>query len=685
MSWQHLTVLFIFYYFLAIFTYLILVMSGSPPKRLTRAFDDELAINSIRATAADMVQKASSGHPGAPMGCAVIAHALFGYVMNYDPHNCNWWNRDRFVLSNGHACALLYTMMHISGFPDITLDQLKSFRKIKSLTPGHPERHVTPGVELTTGPLGQGLASAVGIAVSQAHLEANYGSDLFNNFTFVLCGDGCLQEGLTSEACSLAGHWGLGRLIVIYDDNKISIDGATDVSFTEDVSKRFEAYGWEVLSVADGDHDLAGIISALNTAKSNLKKPSLIKVRTTIGFGSTKQGSEKTHGAPLGDVDIKLFKEKCGLDPKEFFWIPEEVRNFYKKRAFDGQALAKQWYSILQKSATHVQNELHKRFEGNLDTDALRLLKFVGDKSTRAISGDCLSVLVKNNPSIMGGSADLTESTVCNKAELGAFGRDKFSNRFFHFGVREHAMAAIANGMHAFGGCFPFISTFANFLSYCWPAVRLAALSHHQVLFIATHDSIDLGEDGPTHQPIEINSLLRSTPNILDFRPCDGNETIAAYLAFATRESGPSVLLLNRSSLPQMPNSSVDLALCGGYILKDFKNNKLPKVILAGSGSEISLVADAAQKLEHEIDCRLVSLPSWFLFRLQSVSYKDSVFPKEMKVLYVEAARVLGWQEFADDCIQMEDFGLSGPAADVKDCFGFTVINIVAKARKLCY
>ena len=645
---------------------------------------DSLAINTIRCLSADQVQAANSGHPGAPMGCAPIAHALFGHIMRFSPTNPSWWARDRFVLSNGHACALLYSVLHLSGY-NLGIDDLKAFRRLDSRTPGHPERNVTPGVEVTTGPLGQGIASAVGLAVAQSHFGSLY-PDLFDNFTFVLCGDGCLQEGVANEAAALAGQWGLGRLILIYDDNSITIDGATSLSFTEDISMRFKAIGWEVLSVSDGDNDFMGIVEAINAAKQNTKQPSLIRVKTTIGFGSSKAGSEKTHGSPLGLDDLQNVKLKFGLDPTKSFQIPDAVSGFYTQRAISCGNFEREWnerfHDFTQK---HPEDAVHlaNRFENSFFVEPIKYPIFTGDKATRSTSGDILAVLVESVRAFIGGSADLTESTLSNKAALAPYSSICPGNRFIHFGVREHAMTAIANGLHAYGGILPFVATFANFISYCWPSLRLAALSHHQILFLATHDSIDLGEDGPTHQPIEILSLLRSTPNIIDLRPADGNETIGAYQAFMCHRTCPSVLLLSRSAIPQLHGSSADAVSRGAYILAEYPQ-EAKKCVLAGSGTEVHLLVDARIQLERMgVSARVVSFPSWFLFSEQSESYQREIFPPGVPVLMVEAARVLGWQRWADDVIEMTSFGASGSAKDLRSKFGFTVDAIVKRALQL--
>ena len=662
----------------------------SPKVRIDSA-TESTCVKAIRCLAVDMVQAANSGHPGAPMGCAAIAHALFGHVMNYNSEDPTWAARDRFVLSNGHACALLYSMLHLTGYKSLTIDELKKFRQLGSITPGHPEAGITPGVEVSTGPLGQGISNAVGLAIGQEMLAGQYSSDLFSNFTFVLCGDGCLQEGVSYEACGLAGHLGLGRLIVLYDDNQITIDGSTDLSFTENVRMRFEAQNWEVLEVANGNEDIGAIVSAVNQAKLNLEQPTLIRVRTTIGVDSGKAGSEKTHGSPLGPEEIKKLKSLYGFDPEASFSVPEAVYSFYQRTAkARGQALQTQWEAKLAEFATAhptkastlsqvLSNELPAGWEGSLPVFDEK------PKATRQYSGEVLAAIVKAHTQVVGGSADLTESTVTNKAGLAAFTKTQRGNRFLHFGVREHAMGSICNGLAAYGGFLPFAATFANFIGYAWGAVRLSALSHHKVLYVATHDSIDLGEDGPTHQPIEMLALLRATPNLQAIRPADGNETTGAYIAHFRKENkGPSVLLLSRGAVTPLAGSSPAAVLKGAYVLSDFADDKTPRVILAASGTEVGLIVGAREQLAAEgVDARVVSFPSFGLFDKQTDEYKLSVFPKGVKVLFVEASNCLGAERYADAIVGMTTFGASAPATALKKHFGFTVDNVVAQAKKL--
>ncbi|CAM9963045.1 unnamed protein product, partial [Ectocarpus sp. 12 AP-2014] len=482
------------------------------------------AIDTVRVLAADIVQKSMSGHPGAPMGCAPMAHVLFTKFMNFSPSNPDWLGRDRFVLSNGHACALQYIMLHLCGY-GVTMDDLKSFRQLDSLTPGHPENFVTPGVEVSTGPLGQGISNAVGMAIAERHLAATFNKPDFqvvDNYTYVICGDGCLQEGVSSEACSLGGHLGLGRLIVLYDDNSITIDGDTAISFTEDVVKRFEAYGWHTQVVADGTNT-AAIMEAVENAKQETGRPSIIKTKTIIGHGSKKQGLETTHGAPLGADDVAHVKTTFGFDPSESFVIPEEVSKFYAGLQEESAKKEKEYdvlFAAYECKYPDLAKELMRRMSGELPEGWKdKLPKFVPEdkaQGTRKYSHMVISALTDTVPEVMGGSADLTGSNNTN-FKSGVFQKDAYEGRQMRFGVREHGMSSVMNGMFAYGGMRPFGATFLNFITYAWGGVRLSALSKFGVVYVMTHDSIGLGEDGPTHQPVEVMELLRSTPNMMAF------------------------------------------------------------------------------------------------------------------------------------------------------------------------
>ncbi|KAG9290916.1 hypothetical protein G9A89_011066 [Geosiphon pyriformis] len=686
---------------------------------------DQLSVNTIRTLAADVVRKADSGHPGilcnsctfnrlkrviscfylfagAPMGCAPLAHVLFSKFIIANPENPLWPNRDRFVLSNGHACALQYILLHLLGY-DLKMEDLKNFRQTDSKddlsytlrTPGHPEAHLTPGIEVTTGPLGQGFANSVGLAIAQAHFAATFnkpGFDLFTNHTYVVTGDGCLQEGISSEAASLAGHLQLGNLILLYDDNHVSIDGHTDLSFTEDVLKRFEAYGWHTSFVADGDNDLDAISRAIEEARKVHNKPSIIKIQTTIGIGSKKQGTDKVHGSPLEPDDIASIKKLYGFDPDQYFHVPQEVYQKYGEIKQKGAHAESQWNQVLEKYSQQFSkegSEIKRRFSLQLPENWVDHLPRYSPNdpavATRKLSETVLNKIADVLPELIGGSADLTTSNLTRWKTAVDFQPESsnlgnHAGRYIRYGVREHGMAGIMNGLSAYGGIIPFGGTFLNFISYASGAVRLSALSSQRVIYIATHDSIGLGEDGPTHQPIETLAGLRALPNILVFRPADGNEVSGAYLAAIQNLKRPSLLALTRQNLPQLEGSSIEKTLLGGYVLQDVKE---AQIILTGTGSEISIAVDASKELAKEgIKARVVSLPSFELFEEQSLEYKSSVFPDGIPVLSVEALATFGWSKFAHASIGMTTFGSSGPYKQLYEKFNITPKNVVDKAKK---
>lgn len=649
---------------------------------------DEECINNIRILAADIVDKANSGHPGAPMGMAPFAHLIWGKVMNYSPADPKWPSRDRFVLSNGHACALLYTMLHLSGFK-LTMDDLKSFRQLHSKCPGHPECHMTEGVECTTGPLGQGIANAVGLAIAEENLRATYnkpGFDVINNFTYVFCGDGCLQEGVSAEASSLAGHLGLGRLIILYDDNGITIDGHTDLSFSEDVLARYKAYGWHTQTVLNGDNNLAGLEVAVKAAQAVTDKPSIIAVKTIIGYGSEKQGTHGIHGSPLGAKDTAGVKQKFGYDPKQHFVVKPEVAQRYAAVKAKGSALVAQWNVMMSeysKKHPELATEFKRRFRGELPEGWAKALPKYDEKSkadsTRNLSGHVLNALAKTMPELIGGSADLTPSNMTELKGVDDFQVKTRRGRYLRFGIREHGMAAIGNGLHAYGGMLPFTATFFNFIEYAFPAVRLSALSHHQQLYVMTHDSIGLGEDGPTHQPIEAAALCRATPNILTFRPADGNETAGAYKQAILHKSTPSVLILSRQGMNHVPNSSHDAVALGAYVCVDC--NGKPDLILIGTGSEVGLCISAAEQLTKKgIKVRVVSMPCWELFDAQLVSYRRKVLTPGVATIAVECLSTTGWEKYSHTCFGMTTFGESAPIKDVMKHFGYTPDQVTNRA-----
>jgi len=649
----------------------------------------DLCVATIRTLSADIVQKANSGHPGAPMGMAPMAHILWSKVMKFNPKNPKWVNRDRFVLSNGHASALLYTMLHLSGYPFWSMDVLQTFRQLNSPAAGHPEGHF-PGIEVTTGPLGQGISNAVGLAMAEAHLAQKYNKENFtlvDNFTYVFCGDGCLQEGVSAESASLAGHLGLGKLIVLYDDNHITIDGATDLSFSEDVLKRYEAYGWHTIHVADGDHDIAAIEAAVLEAKKVTDKPSIIKVTTTIGFGSAKAGTDGVHGSPLGDADIEKVKEKFGLDPKAKFAVPEAVKAVYDGTE-RGAKLEEEWNALFASySQKHPElaAEFNRRIEGKLpegwDKDYPTFTPKDNPAATRTLSGNILNHFAKVIPDLFGGSADLNPSCFTYLKTDKDFLKGHFDQRNVRFGVREHAMAAVCNGLAAYGGFIPFCSTFLNFIGYAYGAVVLTALNRSRVLYVFTHDSIYLGEDGPTHQPIEKYTTCRATPHLHFWRPADGNETVAAYISAIQSERNPTVFSLTRQNLPHLEGSSVEKALKGGYVIHSCGCDE-PDLVLVATGSEVNVCVSAAQQIK-DFKVRVVSLPCWELFEQQSLEYRKSVFGAKAPVLSVEAGAITGWERYAHAHVGMTSFGESAPGPALQKHFGFRVEDIVAKAGKV--
>jgi transketolase len=654
---------------------------------------DELAVNTIRFLAVDAIEKAKSGHPGLPMGGAAMAYALWSRCMKHDPADPSWPDRDRFVLSAGHGSMLLYALLHLFGY-DLSLDELKNFRQWGSRTPGHPEYGHTPGVEITTGPLGQGFASAVGMAVAEKRLAAEFnrpGFLLVDHYTYVYAGDGCMMEGITAEAASLAGHLKLGKLICLYDDNKVTIDGATGIAFTEDVGRRFAAYGWQVLQVGDGN-DLAAVEAAVREAQKD-GRPSLIMVRTEIGYGSPhKQGSPEAHGAPLGTEEARLAKENLSWPPEPAFYVPGEVKAHF---ASLGRRLAaqKQDWDRLMDSYRAAYPALGARWEawqargvpGGLEDDP-DLWVFEKPAATRAASGQVMQVLARRLPNMIGGSADLNASVKTYLKGLGDFQADQPGGNNIAFGVREHAMAAVLSGIALHGGLRPFGSTFLVFFDYMKPAVRLAALMGLPVVYVFSHDSIAVGEDGPTHQPVEQLANLRSIPNLHVLRPADGRETAAAWLHALKRSDGPTALILSRQDLPQLPGTGKE-ALRGAYILGREAGER-PDLILLASGSEVSLVMEAKAALERQgCSVRVVSMISWELFLAQDEDYRELVLPREVtRRLAVEAALPMGWERFtgpAGRVIGVGGFGSSAPGEVLREKMGFTVEHIVQAAEQL--
>ena len=662
---------------------------------------EQLCINTVRVLSADAVQKANSGHPGTPMGTAPIGHVLWSDIMRYNPKDPDWPNRDRFILSAGHACMLQYSFLFLTGY-GLTLDDIRQFRQLHSKTPGHPEYGLTRGIEVTTGPLGQGFGNSVGFAIAQRHMAARFnkpGFELFNYRIYGICSDGDMMEGISSEAASIAGHLQLGNLIFIYDDNHISIEGNTDITFSEDVAKRFEAYGWHVQTLADGN-DTAAIRRAIQNAQAETSRPSLIKIRTHIGYGSpNKVDTASAHGSALGEDEVRLVKEFFGFNPGESFIIPEKVAEFYRKIGEKGAPLEDEWNTLFEeykKQYPDLAAEFEAMRSGKLpDGWEKKIPSFRpsdgknGQLSTRVAAGKTLSSIAPLFPHLIGGAADLSPSTETNMKDYGSFSATDPGGRNFHFGIREHAMGAIVNGMALTKGLTPFGATFLIFSDYMRPPIRLAAIMKIKPILIYTHDSIGLGEDGTTHQPVEQLASLRAIPNVTVIRPADANETAEAWKIAIRHTGGPVLLVLTRQNIPIIePNTlkrTGDLSK-GAYILSE--PDRSPELILIGTGSEVSLVLQAQQKLkENGIAARVVSMPSWELFDRQDDGYKQKILPKGLKKrLAVEAASPQGWHKYVTDegdMLGMTRFGESAKAEDLFKEFGFTVANVVSRAKAL--
>ena len=658
---------------------------------------EELCINSIRFLAIDAVEKAKSGHPGLPMGAAPMAFVLWDRFMRFNPKNPAWLNRDRFLLSAGHGSMLQYALLYLTGYEDLTIEDLKQFRQWESKTPGHPESFMNPGVEITTGPLGQGIANGVGVAMAEAHLAARFNKPDFpiiDHYTYVILGDGCNMEGVASEACSLAGHLGLGKLIALYDDNHISIDGSTDLAFTEDVGKRFEAYGWHVQVVEDGNTDLDAIHKAIEIAKSVTDKPSLIKVRTTIGYGSpNKADSHDAHGSALGAAEVQATRENLGWQ-YEPFEVPEDAFKHWRKAIDRGAKLEEEWNQLFARYKEQYPEEartLDRMHEAELPEgwDSVLPTYTAEDKgdATRNHSGKILNALAGVLPELIGGSADLAPSNKTLLKSSGDFQKGQYENRNLRFGVREHGMGAICNGLALDGsGLIPYCATFLVFTDYMRGAIRLSALSEAGVIYVMTHDSIQLGEDGPTHQPIEHIASLRAIPDLLVIRPADGNETSGAYKVAIQNRTRPSILAFSRLAQPNLPNTSIEGVTKGAYILSD--SDGTPDLILIGTGSETQLCVKAAEQLRGEgKKVRVVSMPCWEIFEEQDQQYRESVLPKSVtKRLSVEAGTSFGWCKYTGSegaSVSIDTFGSSAPGPVLMEKFGFTVDNVVAKAKAL--
>lgn len=653
---------------------------------------DTMSVNAIRVLAADAVQKAKSGHPGLPLGSAAMAYELWAKHMNHNPANPDWPNRDRFILSGGHGSTLLYSLLHLFGY-GLTKEDLMQFRQLDSLTPGHPEYRHTRGVEATTGPLGAGMGMAVGMAIAEAHLAAKFnkeGYPVVDHYTYVLGGDGCMMEGISSEAFSLAGTLGLNKLIVLYDSNQISIEGSTDIAFTEDVKKRFEAFGFQTLVVEDGNN-LEEIGKAIEEAKADKTRPSMITVKTQIGFGCpAKQGKASAHGEPLGEENVIALKENLGWPSTEPFFVPDEVYANYKAIAAEKAKVEDSWNKMFAEYCAKYP-EMKKAWDEEFDMEIAK--KLIDDEefwaydekpeATRNLSGVVINRLKDKVPNLMGGAADLSPSTKTYMKDMGDFSKADYAGRNMHFGVRELAMAAIGNGM-TLHGLRAFVSTFFVFSDYVKPMARLSAIMKIPTVYVLTHDSIGVGEDGPTHEPIEQLAMLRSMPNFHVFRPADATETIASWYSAVTSMETPTALVLTRQNLPQLAGSSKE-ALKGAYVLED-STKATPDAIIIASGSEVSLAVEAKAELAKEgIDVRVVSMPSMDVFEEQSEEYKESVLPKSVRArVAVEALGDFGWGKYVGldgKTVTMKGFGASAPAATLFKKFGFTTENVVAAVK----
>ena len=673
---------------------------------------EDVCINTIRMLSADAVQNANAGHPGMPMGAAAMGYTLWTQFLKHNPRNPQWFDRDRFVLSGGHGSMLLYSLLYLSGY-DLPLEEIKHFRKWGSKTAGHPERGLTPGVEVTTGPLGQGFANGVGMAIAEAWLAARYnrpGNKIVDHYTYAICGDGDLMEGISHEAASLAGHLRLGKLIYLYDQNHISLAGATEIDFTEDVRKRFEAYGWHTRVVSDGN-DTEDIASAIREAQAEDQRPSLILARTHIGYGSPhKQDNFTAHGDPLGEEELQATKKALGWPTMEKFYLPQESVEYFRQAVSHGAQMEDEWRKkfaaykqAFPKEAAEFESTISDTLPQNWDVNLPNWKPTDKPIATRAAAGEAMNTLAPHIPNLIGGSADLNPSTRTALKGLGDFqssqvsgpgtqgavgGEWSYAGQNIAFGVREHAMGAAVNGMAAHGGVIPFSATFLQFSDYMRPAIRLGALSHLKAIYVFTHDSIGLGEDGPTHQPIEHLVSLRAIPGLTVIRPADPNEAAEAW-AFAVQHNGPTLLVLTRQTVPHLDRGKAKNpgVARGAYVLADAEGGS-PDVILIGTGSEVSLCAQAQEKLKNfAVKARVVSMPSWSLFEVQEESYRESVLPRGIKKrVTVEAGSPIGWRRWAGDegaVIGVERFGASAPGQDVLEHLGFTADHVAAAALRL--
>jgi transketolase len=664
----------------------------------SRSDIEQLSINTIRTLAMDAVQKANSGHPGMPLGMAPIAYALYYKTMKHNPANPKWINRDRFVLSAGHGSMLLYSILHLSGYK-VSLDDLKNFRQWNSITPGHPELGHTPGVETTTGPLGQGFATAVGMAIARDYLAEFFNKDdikIIDHAIIGICSDGDLMEGISHEAASLAGHLKLSKLLFFYDDNNITIDGKTDITFSDDVARRFEAYGWQVLTILDVNNS-DQVDRAIKLCRATCDKPTLVITKTHIGYGSpNKQDKSSSHGAPLGEEEVKLTKRNLGMPEDKIFYVPDEVYSHFKGIAECGQEAEDLWNHTLNEYRLKYPKE-YALFESvmnyKFDEEWLNHLPKFDDLSekiaTRVASGKVLNAATIDIPGLIGGSADLNESNMTHIKSSKSFSAEDKKGKNIHFGIREHAMGAVLNGMAIYGGIIPFGATFLIFSDYMRPAIRLAALMKQKVIYVFTHDSIGLGEDGPTHQPIEQIASLRAIPNLVVIRPADANETVEAWKYAINHKGGPVALILTRQKLSIIDQNKYGSAKglqFGAYVVKD--SGKNPDIILIATGSEVSLSLKATEQLESEgMNVRVISFPSWEIFEQQSDEYKKKIFPAEIKArVSVEMGVGMGWQKYVGDLgdvISIETFGASAPDNVLYEKYGFTVENVVTTSKRV--
>jgi transketolase len=666
--------------------------------KLNRSDLDQTCINSIRVVSIDAVQKANSGHPGMPMGMAPVGYLLFTRFMRHNPKNPKWYGRDRFVLSAGHGSMLLYSLLYLTGY-DLSLDDIKQFRQLGSKTPGHPENNLTVGIETTTGPLGQGFGNGVGMAIAAKHLEARFERDnsgLFEHRIFGICGDGDLMEGVSSEAASVAGHLGLGNIVYIYDDNHVTIDGHTEIAFSEDVCKRFESYGWHTQHVEDAN-DLVALTRAIENGIAEVNRPSLIRVRSIIGYGSPhRQGTSEAHGKALGPDEVKLTKEFYGWPTEPPFFVPDDALAHFREAIERGEELENAWNAKFQSysaknsaSAAEFQAALAGDLPQGWDSD-LPVFTPKDNLASRESASRAENAIAKKVWNLFGGSADLNESTFTDVKDGGSFERGHYDGRNLHFGIREHGMCSILNGIALHGGFIPYGSSFMCFTDYCRPSIRLAALMEIHIVFVFTHDSIGLGEDGPTHQPVEQLASLRAMPHLTVIRPGDANEAVEAWRTAMTHKHGPVMLVLSRQKLPTLDRTKfapASGARRGAYVLADTAG-KTPEIILLATGSELSLIVDAKQKLEEKGKAvRIVSMPSFEIFEQQDQAYRDSVLPPNIRRrLAVEAGAPMSWYRWVGpegDLIGMTTFGASGKYEDLMKHFGFTVDNVVDRALKV--